>query len=914
MEKYSIQQVILRHALVIAGFLVLTALYLQPVMEGKQLPTQDIMQHNGMAREVLDYRDSTGDVSLWTNTMFGGMPTYQIATPYPKSLYGMQTIFKGFVRGLPKPMNMLFLALISGYIMLLAFKVDYRIAIMGALAYGFATYNIIVIEAGHNTKALAIALAPLVIGGIVYTLHSKRWLLGAALTGIALAFELRVNHVQITYYTFFIILGIALTWLIFKLREKDYKSVVTKGLALVFAAVLGVGTNAGNLMTTAEYTSETTRGRSELTLNNENKNAGLSEQYATGWSYGVAESWTLLIPNFIGGGSANTQELDNLNIPAAGAMYWGKQPFVSGPVYVGAIMCFLFILGAMLVNMAQFTWLYWVTFLGLVLSWGRNDAPWHVSLLAGLGVFFLLLYLRNPHKQKLKGTKWEQNLVFGFAGLALSIITWVIYDPSPDGKSGHINSIFQLFFYYFPGFNKFRTVSMALVIVQVTIPVLGLLGLREMLLRKKPKEELQRMLYWSVGLTAGFCALFAIMPGLFFDFEGANDQRIMQQLGPRASKSLLIDDRKSLLRADAFRSIMFILLVAGGIWAFLKDKLQRKWLLTGVVVLVAIDMIGISWRYLNHDKFETPKNPVAATKTNEGDIMKSHFEDMVRYRPQYKPLYRTLYQLRKEDPGHYRVLNEGLGGVDAAFNDATTSYFHSSLGGYHGAKLKRINELINYRITDEIMALRESRYDQGVATPVIDMFNTKYFIVPMKGRKFFSMENVDACGNAWFVDSAEIVENADEEIKALKNFNPKKKAFVDKRYNEKLQGFSGGKPNGLVELVTYKPNYLQYKYTADKAGFVVFSEAFYRGNTDWISSIDGEPADHVRCNYHLRGMTVPAGEHTIEFRFDPPTYYRAENYSMISTLLLIAALLAGAVMAYLENKKKLVAKQDDQAS
>lgn len=812
------KSILLPHLIAGLAFLLIGLAYFNPILEGKVLPTHDITQHAGSAKEVLDFKEKTGETSLWTNSMFGGMPAYQIAANYPNSLFLSKPFFSLLTRGFPKPLNMLFLYFIGFYVLLLSFKVNWKLALAGALAYGFASYNIIIIDAGHNTKALAIGLAPLVVAAVNMTLNSRQWILGAALSGLALGFQIKVNHVQITYYLLFVLLAMGIAWLVDQLREsnlsKNYLRIPLLGLAFLLA----VGANSGNLLTTSEYAKETTRGKVNLSKRQDNTD-GLPKDYITGWSYGIAETGTLLIPNFHGGGSQSNMDYSDLEIYGlakqqmgdkgasrfvAQSMYWGTQPGTNGPVYLGAVICFLFVFGLFIVKRTTAYWILSVSALAIALSWGKN---------------FMLLS--------------------------------------------------DLFIDYVPGYNKFRTVTMILSIVQITVPLLAIVGISKLLEGNVPRPAISKALKWSLGIVGGFCLLFAIFPSMFFDFirEGEIDQYQKQP----DILDLIVDGRASLLRSDAFRSLLFVLLSAGAIWSFTKNWIKKEYLYLAFIALIAIDMWPVAARYLSPAKFEKENNTELVASKADNEILKD----------------KSL---------SYRVLNFTV----SPFNDATTSYFHKSLGGYHGAKLRRIQELIENQIDGEIQSISDAGFSNPSLSPVINMFNTKYFIASTKKGKV-KVDNPGAMGNAWFVPKVEAFASADEEMAALSGFDPAAMATTTHEYASLARNDYG---SGSIELVSYRPNYLKYEYNADKEGFVVFSEVFYRGNEDWVSTIDNQPSNHIRVNYHLRGMQVPAGKHVIEFRFDPPTYHKAETYSLISSLMLLLMVIGGIFKAYKNSRSQ----------
>lgn len=822
MGSFNFRKHGLPHLIAIGVFFGICIAYFMPVLEGKVLPTHDIKQHKGMSREILEFRENTGKVSLWTNSMFGGMPTYQIAAPYPSSLFLVKPIQRLMTRGLPRPMNMLMLYFLGFYLLMLSFKVDWRLALAGALAYGFASYNIIIIDAGHNTKALAIGLAPMVFAAINMTLRSKYWLLGAALTGLAMGFEIKVNHIQIAYYLMFIIAAMGISWLVEKIKNGETVDAAKRAGAVLVAVLLGIGTNAGHILTTAEYSKETTRGTSNIKSPDGSQRKGLRKEYITHWSYGVAETGTLLIPNFHGGGIQNGMDFSDLEIfdvlkaqlgkktaqqYAMSMLYWGNQPGTNGPVYLGALICFLFVFGFMVTNNYTRIWILSVSLLAIALSWGSN-----------------------------------------------------------------FKSLTYFFIDYFPGYNKFRVVTMILTVVQITFPLLAILGLSKVFENKLEKKQIINALKWSVGITGGIALLFVLFPGVFFDFTSNADYD--QYKNQENILDLLVEGRISLMRADAIRSLIFILLGAGTIFLYTSGTLKKNVAYIIMIAAIGLDLWMVAGRFLGPDKFQKPRNNEAAAVATKADK-----------------------QIMADPDIHYRVLNFTV----STFNDATTSAFHKSLGGYHGAKLKRIQELIENRISTEIQQVRQSGYRNPTVSPVVNMFNTKYFIEPTKQGPQ-PIRNEGAMGNAWFVPKVQVVEDANAEMEALASFDPSQVAYTTPEFESLVSGVNG-KPSGNIELVTYEPNRLVYECNIDQEGFAVFSEVFYRGNKDWVSTINGEKVDHARVNYLLRGMKIPAGKSTIEFKFEPKTYHAGETYSLISSLLLVLALLGGAFLTYRDQKK-----------
>ena len=772
------------HLIVILLFVGISFAYFSPVMQGKMIDMPDIKNHTGMSKEVVDFRNETGEEALWTNSMFSGMPAYQISTKSNGNL--IQYVVKTISLGIPRPANLLFLYLLGFYILLLSLKVDYRLAAVGAIAFAFSSYFFIIIQAGHMTKAHAIAYVPMVVAAVLYTYRGKLFL-GGFLTALTVALELYANHLQITYYLVLMLLIIGLVQFIKDLKANNLTDFAKRSAVLVFAGLLASGTSLTRLATTMEYGEESTRGKSELTTDLDNKTSGLDKDYATSWSYGVAETFTLLIPNFHGGASQGSLTTDSETYQAIKRapnakqlikqlpLYWGTQPFTSGPTYAGAIVIFLFVLGLFFVKSEMRTWLILATILSIMLAWGKN-----------------------------------------FMGLT------------------------ELFLDYFPGYNKFRAVSMILVIAEFTIPLLGFVALNKFIKSDKSEKEKKKPLQLAFYIVGGLTLLFALVPSMFFDFVGGQDASLEKNGWPIDA---LQSDRAGLLSADAWRSFIFIALTFATLWMYLKNKLQSKYVILIVGVLILADMWTVNKRYLNDDHF----------------VRKSKVETP------YQPTQADNQILNDKDP-NFRVYNQSV----STFNDASTSYFHKSIGGYHGAKLKRYQELIENHISKGNMA-------------VLNMLNTKYFINP-KGQ---AQQNPAAMGNAWFVNSVNIVPNADAEIDALNNLDVRNKAVVDSRFKDLVIQNSSNE-NSSISLTDYEPNYLKYTSTSTSDGIVIFSEIYYEKG--WNAYVDGELKPHFRANYVLRGMQVPTGNHIIEFKFEPKTYQIGESVSLASSIILLLLL------------------------
>ena len=793
------------HLIVILLFVGISFTYFSPVLQGKLLDMADITHHKGMSKEVTDFREATGEEALWTNSMFSGMPAYQISARSNGNL--IQYVAKAISLGIPRPANLLFLYLLGFYLLLLSLKVDYRLSAVGAIAFSFSSYFFIIIMAGHMTKAHAIAYVPMVVAAVLYT-YRGRMLLGGVLTALAVALELYANHLQITYYLVLMLILIGLVQFVKDFKANNLTDFSKRSGILILAALLASATAVTRLSTTMEYGTESTRGKSELTNNLDNKTSGLDKDYATSWSYGVAETFTLLIPNFYGGASQGELTTDSETYQAIKRapnakqlikqlpLYWGTQPFTSGPTYAGSIVMFLFIFGLLFVKSEMRLWILLATIMSITLAWGKNFMP-----------------------------------------------------------------LTDLFLDYFPGYNKFRAVSMILVIAEFTLPLLGFVALNKFLSEKDEdyetsnkvkdvkaqkvshvvvKSKKLRSLNLAFYIVGGLTLVFALMPTLFFDFVGGQDANLAKNGWPIDA---LQADRAGLLSADAWRSFSLITLTFGAMWMFLKNKISSKYVILIVGLLVLADMWTVNKRYLNDDNFERKSKvqvPYQATAADQ-------------------------QILRDTDP-NFRVFNQSV----STFNDASTSYFHKSIGGYHGAKLKRYQELIENHIAKGNMA-------------VLNMLNTKYFITP-KGQ---AQQNPSAMGNAWFVNKINIVANADAEIAALDGFNPANSAIVDTRFSEQIiVGLDN--TEARISLTEYKPNYLKYNSTTTKEGIAIFSEIYY--NKGWNAYVDGDLKPYFRANYVLRGMKIPAGNHVVEFKFEPAVYHVSERIALASSVILLLLL------------------------
>lgn len=875
------------HVAALAVFFIVGLIFFKPMwIDGKQLNQGDIVHYKGVAKELQDYRENNGSEALWTNSMFSGMPAFQVSTLYNGNL--TRYVHDLFTFFLPHPSGLLILSFVTMYILLLVMGCGSFLSIGGALAFGLSTYNLTLFEAGHNSKIAAIAYMPLVTAGMVL-LFRRKWLWGFAVFALGLSLEIRSNHLQITYYLA-LVLGIYfVVEAVQMIRHKHLNDLVKSTGLLAAAAILAVGSNASLLWSTSAYVGETIRGKSELTSNTQST-GGLDKDYAFQWSYGKAETFTLLIPDFMGGssnhelgeksavGKALTQQGADAQQAAQYLKqmptFWGDKPFTSGPFYVGAIFCFLFVLGLIIVKDNLRWWLLGATLLALFLAWGR-----------------------------------------------------------------HFDAFNDFMFNHLPGYNRFRTVEMALIAVQLTFVVLSLRALQLIYWREVTKAETERAVKIAAGVTAGLCVLLAVIGSGFFDFRSPNDERYPEWL-----RNALVADRKSLMSMDAWRSAAFILLAGALIWLFAKDKLRRTYALGGVLLLGVIDVTAVDKRYFGSDNF----------------VAKDEYD-------QYFAMTPVDQQILQDPTLDYRVLNV----AGNAFADSRTSYFHKSIGGYSAVKLRRYQELYEYQIAK----------NNG---DVIDMLNTRWVI--MKGQQEGeerAQPNPSAIGNAWFVDSLVWVKSADEEmnrigpmyrIQALGNtsitingkqvqqaefgnhdevkvggvvfepaqfglphgyvdtlglvknekgetrfqpksnespfvinrfyrFTPRTVAVVDERFKDKIVNFTPqSDPSRNITLTSYAPNKLEYSSNATTESFAVFSEIYYPDG--WNITIDGKPAEMVRVNYVLRGMKVPAGKHTIVFEFKPKSFYTGQTISLASSGLLMLLLIGLIVRDLVEKRKK----------
>jgi len=823
-DKKKILSALAPYLVAIFVFIGITLVYFSPLLEGKKLKQHDIAMFKGMSKEIVDFRESTGQEALWTNSMFGGMPAWQISVKYTGNL--MRYVDRMITLGLPYPANFVFLYFLGFFILLLVLKVDPWLSIAGAIAFALSSYFFIILGAGHTSKAHAIGYMAPVLAGIILTFRGK-YRQGALLTAVALALEIKAGHLQITYYLLLMVLVYGFFKLIDAIAQKTLPSFLKTTGILLIAALLAVLTHSTNLWATYQYGKDTMRGKPELTKEKAITLDGLDRDYITSWSYGKEETWSLLIPDAKGGASRMLGNVDAIKKadPAYRSMisnqtnaYWGDQPGTSGPVYVGAIVIFLFILGMFIVR-GRFKWvLFSITVLSILLSWGHN-------------------------------------------------MMWFT----------------DFFIDYIPGYNKFRAVTMTLVMAELAMPLLAFLALNEVIKNPVLLKQKINYFYISLGLSAGVVLLFYMLPTAFFSFLSEQENAQFTQLlggadGPQVAAYLanLEAVRVAIFRADALRSLFFIAAAAALIYVYLLNKIKHTWLIAGVAVLVLIDMFGVNRRYLNNDNF---------VRASQVDVP-------------FKPSKANLFILNDKDLD-YRVLDI----TQSTFNDASTSYFHKSIGGYHGAKLQRYQDIIEYYIQGEIESIYKVLSDKPTMEKinnlfyqqqVLNMLNTKYVIYNPDGQPLI---NPAAFGGAWFVDTAMVVNSPDEEIAALAKVDLRTVAVVDQRFADQLTRI-GQDGESAIQLTDYQPNHLTYQTESANDRLAVFSEIYFANG--WNAYLDGVKAPYLRANYILRAMNIPAGKHTIDFKFEPAVWKVGEPISLVASLILILLMLT---MLGLEARK-----------
>lgn len=872
----------LPHLIAIAAFLCISAVYFYPVFEGYKLKQGDITHFRGMAQEIIEFRRMYDEEPLWTNSMFGGMPAYQISVLYPNDILGF--VDNIVTLWLPKPIKYLFLYMLGFYLLLLAFRLRPGLAAVGAVAFAFSTYFLIIIQAGHNSKAHAIGYMAPILAGIIWTYRGKL-LPGAALATLAVALEIHANHVQITYYFGFLVLLYALARLVQAIRLKKIPAFVKASAVLLVAGAIGVLANSNILWNTYSYGQETTRGPSNLTIqpdgesNAHNVTEGLDRDYVTQWSYGLGETFSFLIPNVHGGASgalidANTQKTDPqlYNKLARGYQatqvypntYWGDQPFTSGPVYVGALVVLLFLLGALFVEGPVKWALVATAILTIMLSWGHN-----------------------------------------FMGLT------------------------DFFLDYIPGYNKFRAVTIILAVTELVFPLLGFLFLRKLFRDPNLIIREKKKFFIVSGSLLGLLILFLAVPNLFFDFLSSNESNAFNAAMGGEAGAAVLDyvnvlkaERISLFRADAFRSLAFAGIGAALLWFFAKGKLKNSVLIGVLGLLILIDLWPVDKRYLNNEKdrgrytqWQLKSDAKTAFEPSEADMTILQKERQANPRVG-DAIDAAVSEFRNNQQGkslrkpgsdrindvkfaalrfntNYRVLP-----LNGTFQDAKTAYFHKSVGGYHGAKLQRIQEVYDFHIAEELSEIVAVMQNEPTvekvnrvlrSANVLNMLNTKYIVYNPKAPP---MENPFRLGSAWFVENIIEVPDDDREIIKIGEIDPKSEATVNERFSDQVSGFEYRESaDAQIAVETHLPNYIKYIYDSPVPQATIFSEIYYEDG--WHAYIDGEPADYFRTNYLLRGMIIPEGSHTIEFKFEPQSFVTANVVSSIFSVVVLLLLAIG---------------------
>ena len=867
MSFKSIFKSALPHLVSILVFLIIAFMYFQPALEGKQYRKSDSTHAWGAKKEIIDFREKTGEDALWTNSMFGGMPSYQINVDYQaKDMYTFKQMMELYT---PDPVKFLILYMLGFYILLISLRVNPWLSIAGAIAYAFSTYFIIIIGAGHLWKVNALAFIPPALGGILLVLRGK-YLWGGIIASFFLIMELYSNHIQMTYYFMLTVICILIFEFYHQLKEKNLKHFFKAIGVLAIASIIALGVNFTNLFSSYEYSKSTIRGKSELTLGNtDNQTAGVDKDYGTMWSYGIQETFSLLIPNVKGGGGSPQEGIQVLNYVNSGQIksvadyynmeqvknhhYWGNQIFTVGPVYVGAFILFLFVLGLFIVA-GRLKWgLLTATILAIMLSWGHN-----------------------------------------------------------------FPTLSHLFFDYVPLYNKFRAVSSILIIVELCIPLLAILALKKIIeepevLKKKINISSLKLNVFVIpfALTGGVAILLYLIPTFGLDFLSDIEKNYFNQISsanPNATSFItqvqndLVNARIDMFKADALRSILFILIGVALVWAFLKDYLKVKLFIPAVILLVLADLYPVNKRYTTNDAFVEKKDLKLAYMPNMADyqILQSELKNNPELKAiaeqaqneytrknrkanDYEKVAAQLWAVTYNT--NYRVF-EKIGGP---FQNARPSYFHKSIGGYHGAKLRRVQELYEYHIEKGNMK-------------ALNMLNTRYIISQGEKGPQASV-NPNALGNVWFVESYKLVKDANEEIMLLNGFDPAKEAIVDQRFQDELSGLNiTVDSTANIQMIKYSPNQISYEYQANTDQLAVFSEIYYQPG--WNAYIDGKPTSHFRANYVLRAMKLPAGKHTVEFKFEPKGYTIGEKISLTSMILFFVLALGSIVFGIRKLKKE----------
>ena len=817
--------------LVVIIFAVISFAYFFPAdLDGRILYRHDSSAGRGAGQETAEYHERTGKVSRWSNATFSGMPTYQTAPSY-QSVSVLNQAVKAYHLWLPENVWYVFAYLLGFYILLRAFDFRQSLAALGSIVWAFSSYFFIIIAAGHIWKVMALAYLPPMIAGIVLAYRGK-YLWGFIVTAIFAAFEVDANHVQMTYYYLFIILFMIIAYLVDAIRKKRMAQFVKATAVCAAGALIGILMNISNLYHTWQYAQESMRGKSELVKKDaaNQTSSGLDRDYITQWSYGVDETWTLLVPNAKGGASvplaANTEAMKKadpnfMQIYQQLGQYWGDQPGTSGPVYVGAFVLMLFVLGLFIVK-GPIKWaLLAATILSILLSWGHNFMPFT-----------------------------------------------------------------NFFLDYIPMYSKFRTVASILVIAEFTIPLLAMMALKKIVDEPDLLTKKAKFVYISFGLTGGIALLFALMPTLFFsDFISSQELEAFKSIPAEYLSPLesnLRSIRESIFTADCWRS--FWIIVIGTLLLFLYKfkKLKAEYMVGAIAILCLIDMWQVNKRYLNDEMF----------------VEKS-------VREQAQPMTQTDRQILQDKSLDYRVLNL----ASNTFNENETSYYHKSIGGYHAAKLRRYQELIDAYISPEMQKMMPAIAKAGgdmtkvngdSLFPVLNMLNAKYFIVPLQANQTVAIENPYVYGNAWFVDKVTYVKNANEELDTLGKLNLRHEAVADARFQSQLGESKNQDSTSIVKLTAYEPNQLTYDVRSATGGIVVFSEIFY---PEWTATVDGKSVEIGRVDYVLRALNVGKGHHKVVLTFDPKSVKQTETVAYLSYGVLLLVVLFAVYFKRKEDKK-----------
>ncbi len=807
------------HFLIAAIFVVICFIYFAPAFEGKTLGQNDVTRAQSTQKEINDYKAKDTTI-LWTNQILGGMPAYQIWAPYSGSIATHIVNFLDTV--FPSPIYIVFLLMFGAYFLFSVLKLNPWLAAAGALAFTFSSYNIIYIAAGHVNQEFAIALFAPILACVILVLRGK-YLLGSSLLALLLSIEIKANHIQMTYYLLIALLILMLIELFHAVKHKTTALFVKSVVYIVAATILALMVNASVLWSTAEYAGDSIRGKSNLTKNKTEAKGGLPRDYAYEFSEGVGETLTFLVPDAYGGSSAGSADDSNVskvlmdsNVDAAQAhnfaqnlpLYWGEKRFTEGPWYFGAVICFLFVFGLFVVKNRIKWWLLATVVLTMFLSFGKN-----------------------------------------------------------------LPFISDLFFNYFPLYNKFRAVESILTIAMLCFPILALLAVNEVIV-DPDKNSLFKKAKIALYITGGLALFLWIIPSALLSFKNSTHQQLVDQLnhitGGNSSlangiANALVQDRESIERADALRSLVFILIGFGVLWAFLKNKINVTFLSVAFLVLLLADLWTVDKRYLKEEQFVDKQDSEQAVRPRAGvddNIMIANDKD-----PDYKVFDLTA----------------------SIKEDSYSPFFHKSIGGYSAARLKRYDELI-----DNQLATNPPNHD------VLDMLNTKYVITTDTGRNYRVARNETACGHAWFVKSVKYADNADQEMQAISSFDPKNEAIVDKRYKKIIDEKQvTSNPNATINLLSYNPDDLVYQSGSTTTQIAVFSEIYY--NKGWKMYIDGQEASYFRADYVLRAAQIPLGNHKIEWIFHPASYYTGEKISLAGSALLIIVL---AFAVYMETKKR----------